>query len=110
MHEKEKIYGVCYAGLSLQTLIKHLSLPGRDLLPRLKPFIPPSFLNPRIYVSNPLQTLKSSSSQGFSSHTFVDFDIEELQSRSRRPGSTAPGLPLPFSHWSSAIAQDLLHR
>lgn len=30
MHEKEKIYRVCYAGLSLQTLIKDLSLPGLD--------------------------------------------------------------------------------
>ena len=30
MHEKEKIYRVCYAGLPLQTLIKDLSLLGHD--------------------------------------------------------------------------------
>lgn len=81
-------------------------------LPSLISFIPPSFLNPRIYVSSPLQTLKSSSFQGFYSHSFVNFDIKELQSRSRRPDPAVLDLPLPFSHWSSAISQGegLLHR
>lgn len=78
---------------------------GMILLPSLKSIIPSSFLNPRIYVSNPLQALKSSSFQGFYSHRFVDFDIKELQSRSRRP-DPVPDLPLPFSYWSSAISQE----
>lgn len=81
------------------------------LLPSLKSFIPSSFLNPRIYASDPLQTLKSSIFQGFYSRGFVDFDIKELQSRSRRPDPAVPNVPLPFRHWSSAISQGegLLH-
>lgn len=84
---------------------------GMTLLPSLKSFIFSSFLNPRIYVSSPLKTLKSSSFQGVYSHRFVDFYIKDLQSRWRRPDSAVLDHPLPFSHWSSAISQGegLLH-
>lgn len=102
MHEKEKIYRVCYTGLSLQILIKNLALPGHESPASLKSFIP-SFLNPSINVSNPLWTLKSSSFHGFYSNRFVDLEIKELQSRSGSPA--VPELPLPFRHWCSAPAQ-----
>lgn len=77
---------------------------GMILLPCHQSFIP-SFLNPQMFVSNTLQTLKSSSFQGFYSRRFVDLDIKELQFRLRRSVPAVLDLPVPFSHWSSVIAQ-----
>lgn len=57
---------------------------GVILLSSLKPCLP-SGLNPSIYGSDPLQSQKSSSSQGFDSHGFMGIDSQELQSRSKAP-------------------------
>lgn len=102
--KKGRFMGFAVLAFPYRHSLKVVPSQGVILLSSLKSCLP-SGRNPRIYGSNPLQTRKSSGSQGFYSHGFMGIGTQELQNRSKAPDPALLGLPVPFSHSSCALSQ-----